>query len=45
MWGDEELVRADQYTYLGVEFKKDSSWNVHMNKVEKGKVRARNYIQ
>ena len=40
-WGDEELPRVDQYTYLGVEFEKNCSWDVHIRKlVEKGKARV-----
>ena len=38
-WGEEELSIVDQYTYLGVEIKKNSSRDAHINKViEKGKV-------
>ena len=28
-WGEDELPIVDQYTYLGVEISKDSSWDAH----------------
>ena len=37
-WGGEELPIVDQYTYRGVEIKKNWSWDAHTNKViQKGK--------
>lgn len=29
-WGNEELSRVDQYTYLSVEFWKDCVWGAHV---------------
>ena len=30
-WGEDELLIADQYTYLGVDISKDCSWDAHIH--------------